>query len=258
MIAILLCAGFATRMYPLTKNFPKQLLPVAGRPALDYLMEQISGLPRMEAINLVTNARFVEHFAQWKNKWQTDIKRHGISLRICNDGATDNDNRLGAVADLALVLNSLTVVDGALVAAGDNIFRFSLNPLWQKFLDNDKNYIVAIPEDDPNRLRSTGVIELGRDNRVLKFYEKPASPPSLWLCPALYFLKPSALRLVDEYLRIPDAQDAPGYFVSYLVDREPVYAIRVNSKAMDIGTIESYEEANAALNDEPVILADGI
>lgn len=254
MIAILLCAGFATRMYPLTKNFPKPLLPVAGRPALDYLVEQILGLPGMKSISLVTNARFLEYFFEWRNKWQREIKGRGISLRIHNDGTTDNDSRLGAVADLALVLNSIKVADGVLVAAGDNIFRFSLKPLWQEFLENDKNYVVAIPESDPNRLRRTGVIELGSDDRVLKFHEKPENPPSLWVCPALYFLKRAALRLVDEYLSHPSAQDAPGYFISYLVKREPVYAIRVNSKAMDIGTIESYEEANALLLKEPVIL----
>ena len=255
MIAILLCAGFATRMYPLTKNFPKALLPVAGRPALDYLVEQILELPGMKSISLVTNARFLAHFIEWRNKWQREIKARGISLRIYNDGTTDNDNRLGAVADLALVLNSIKVADGVLVAAGDNIFRFSLKPLWQKFLENDKNYVVAIPESDPNRLRLTGVIELGSDGRVLKFHEKPENPPSLWVCPALYFLKPPALLLVDEYLSQPNAQDAPGYFISYLVNREPVHAIRVNSKAMDIGTIESYEEANALLLKEPVILS---
>ncbi|MGH7792271.1 MAG: sugar phosphate nucleotidyltransferase, partial [Thermodesulfobacteriota bacterium] len=186
MIAILLCAGFATRMYPLTKNFPKPLLPVAGRPALDYLVEQILELPGMESISLVTNARFLAHFIEWRNKWQREIKGRGISLTIYNDGTTDNDNRLGAVADLALVLNSIKVADGVLVAAGDNIFRFSLKPLWQKFLANDKNYVVAIPESDPNKLRRTGVIELGSDDRVLKFYEKPENPPSPWVCPALY------------------------------------------------------------------------
>jgi glucose-1-phosphate thymidylyltransferase len=256
MIAILLCAGFATRMYPLTKNFAKPLLPVAGRPALDYLMEQILELPRMESIHLVTNARFFDHFVEWWEKWQREIKGRGISLNLYNDGTTDNDNRLGAVVDLAFVLHSIEVTTGALIAAGDNIFRFSLKPLWQKVLENDKNYVVAIPESDPNKLRRTGVIELGSDDRVLKFHEKPENPPSPWVCPALYFLQPSALPLVDEYLGQPNAQDAPGHFISYLVNREPVYAIKVNSKATDIGTIESYEEANAVLLREPVILPD--
>jgi NDP-sugar pyrophosphorylase family protein len=154
------------------------------------------------------------------------------------------------------VLHSIEVTTGALIAAGDNIFRFSLKPLWQKVLENDKNYVVAIPESDPNKLRRTGVIELGSDDRVLKFHEKPENPPSPWVCPALYFLQPSALPLVDEYLGQPNAQDAPGHFISYLVNREPVYAIKVNSKATDIGTIESYEEANAVLLREPVILPD--
>lgn len=254
MIAILLCAGFATRMYPLTKNFPKPLLPVAGRPVLDYLMEQIIGLPKIKSIHVVTNARFFDHFVEWRGKWLPDMEGRGITLHIHNDGSTNNDNRLGAVADLAFVLHSIQVTSGALVAAGDNISRFSLKPIWQKFLDGDKNYLLALHENDTNRIKRTGVLELGPDDRVVRFHEKPKDPPSSWTCPAIYFLRPSALRRVDDYLALPDAQDAPGYFISYLVAKEPVYAIRIMGKSIDIGTIESYEEANAILSREPVVL----
>jgi glucose-1-phosphate thymidylyltransferase len=254
MIAILLCAGFATRLYPLTKNFPKPLLPVAGRPAIDYLIDQVTDLPGIESIHVVTNTSFINHFVEWRDKWLPDIERHDLTLNLHNDGSTDNDNRLGAVADLAFVLRSLEITTGALVAAGDNIFRFSLKPLWQQFLDNDRNYLLALPENDPYRIKRTGVLELGPDDRVVRFHEKPKDPPSSWTCPAIYFLKPSALSRVDEYLALPDARDAPGYFISYLVTREPVYAIKVMGKSIDIGTIESYEEANAIFTKEPVFL----
>lgn len=256
MIVVLLCAGFATRMYPLTKDLPKPLLQVAGREVLDYLMEQIMGFPEIESIHVVTNARFFYRFAEWRDGWKGEAERRGIPLHLHNDGATDNDNRLGAVADLAFVLRSVGGDKGALVAAGDNIFRFSLKPIWERFLEGDKNYLIAVPETDPNRLRRTGVLKLGMDDRVVEFHEKPVEPPSSWACPAAYFLKPSALSRVHEYLASPDARDAPGYFISYLVTKEPVYAIRVRGRTMDIGTIESYEEANAILSCEPVILAD--
>jgi len=254
MIAILLCAGFATRLYPLTKNFPKPLLLVAGRPAIDYLIDQVTDLPGIESIHVVTNTSFFKHFVEWRDKWLPDLERHDLTLNLHNDGSTDNDNRLGAVADLAFVLHSLEITTGALVAAGDNIFRFSLKPLWQQFLDNDRNYLLALPENDPYRIKRTGVLELGPDDRVVRFHEKPKDPPSSWTCPAIYFLKPSALSRVDEYLALPDARDAPGYFISYLVTREPVYAIKVMGKSIDIGTIESYEEANAIFTKEPVFL----
>jgi glucose-1-phosphate thymidylyltransferase len=243
-------------MYPLTKNFPKPLLQVAGRPVLDYLMDQIIGLPQMESIHVVTNARFFAHFDEWRYKWQRETEQRGITLHLYNDGSTDNENRLGAVADLAFVLHSLETLKGALVAAGDNIFRFSLRPYWQKFLDNNKNYLLAIPETDPSRLWRTGILELSLDDRVLQFHEKPKNPPSFWTCPAVYFLQPFALLRVDEYLSQPDAQDAPGYFISYLVTHEPVYAIKVKGKTWDIGSIESYEEANVILSREPVILPE--
>ncbi|HEX3036084.1 MAG TPA: nucleotidyltransferase family protein [Thermodesulfobacteriota bacterium] len=256
MITIILCAGFGTRMYPITKGIPKPLLQVGGRPALNYLMDQIIELRQIESIHIVTNALFYEHFDEWQHKWQRKIKGRDISLHLHNDGSTDNENRVGAITDLALVLHSLETITGTLVAAGDNIFRFSLKPLWERFLEADKNYVLALPEPDLQKLKRTGILELGSDDRVLRLQEKPSDPPSSWICPPLYFLQPSALIRVDEYLAQSDVNDAPGHFISYLVAQEPVYAIRVEGKRLDIGSFESYEEANLMLLRETVILPD--
>lgn len=256
MIAIILCAGFGTRMYPITKDFPKALLQVGGRPALNYLMDQIIELPQLESIHIVTNARFYGYFDEWQQKWRGKMKGRNMSLHLHNDGSTDNDNRLGAIADLALVLRSLKTVTGALVAGGDNVFRFSLKPLWQRFLDTDKNYVLALPETDPQKLKRSGILELGSDDQVLRLHEKPSDPPSTWVCPPLYFLQPSALHRVEEYVAQSGSNDAPGHFISYLVAQEPVYAIRVKGKRLDIGSFESYEGANLILLREPVIVPE--
>ncbi|MDQ7054768.1 MAG: nucleotidyltransferase family protein [candidate division KSB1 bacterium] len=257
MRAILLCAGFATRMYPLTRDFPKPLLPVAGRPVLDYLLDQLLNLPGLLEIALVTNARFYGHFEAWLGEREPRLRQAGMDMRLFNDGATANDNRLGAVGDLAFVLERLSDVQPTLVAAGDNIFRFSLQSAWERFRREKQNVILALPEDDPAKLRKTAVLELAENDRVLKLHEKPEQPTSHWMAPALYLLQPEALRLVPHYLQQSDAGDAPGYFIAYLVKKQPVYAMRVFGSRLDIGSPESYRHANVLLRSQPVIVESG-
>ncbi len=255
MIAILLCAGFATRMYPLTRNFPKPLLKVDTKPALDYLMDQLIALPQMESIHVVTNQLFYEDFLTWENRWKQVSTEYGVDLHLYNDGATNNENRLGAVKDLAFTVKSIKVVAPAIVAAGDNIFRFSLKPVVKKFIDSGKNIVIALEEIDIARKKQKAVLEIGPDDRVLRFYEKPMEASSDWACPPIYFLQPSALDRIHEFAARPDAGDSPGHFIEYLTDKEPVYALKVKGGRLDIGTIESYEEAKRILSREPVIVS---
>lgn len=255
MISILLCAGFATRMYPLTKNFPKPLLKVGGKHILDYLMDQLLGLPQIESIHVVTNGLFYLDFLKWQNTWKKVVKALRIDMYLYNDGATSNENRLGAVKDLAFVLNSLKTRAPTMIASGDNIFRFSLKTVAKEFIESKKNIVIALKEIDYNKKMQKGIIDIGPDNRVLKFYEKPIEAKSDWACPPVYFLQPSALKLVNEYVARPDAKDSPGNFVAYLVNHFKVYAIKVDGKRLDIGSRESYEEANSILSIEPVILS---
>jgi glucose-1-phosphate thymidylyltransferase len=255
MIAILLCAGFATRMYPLTKNFPKPLLKVGGRPVLDYLMDQLLVLPELESIHVVTNGLFYKRFLEWKTGWKKISSEFGIGIHLYNDGATVNEKRLGAVKDLALAVNSLKNIPPAIIAAGDNIFRFSLKPIAQRFIKTGENIVIALEEIDEVKKEQKGVLEIGPDNRVLRFCEEPIEASLHWACPPVYFLKPSALDYIEEYAARPDAGDSPGYFIEYLIDKEPVYAVKVSGERLDIGTIESYEAAHKILTNEPVILS---
>lgn len=248
MIAIILCAGFATRMHPLTENFPKPLLEVGGKPVLDHLTEQIMEFGGLESIYVVTNNRFFPVFLAWAEKREKRIAGKGVSLHIYNDGADKPAERLGAAGDLAFVLNSINEVDGALVAAGDNIFTFSLKPYWEMFVSGDKSYVLAVRTEDRERLKRTGVLELGEENRVTAFHEKPERPPSEYACPALYFLKPEALALIDEYLSSPEAADDIGLYVSYLAVRSGLYAHVVEGDTIDIGSIESYEKAKSVFD----------
>jgi glucose-1-phosphate thymidylyltransferase len=252
MIAILLCAGFAVRMYPLTKDFPKPLLSIADRPVMDYLMDQLLDLKDLHAIHVITNARFHSHFDSWRQTWLPGLAAQGITLEIHNDGATANENRLGACADLQFGLRQIAGSSKMLVSAGDNIFRFAIAPLWQEFLKSTDHYIIALPETDQSKLLRTGVLDLGTDDRVWRLHEKPQDPPSTWCCPPLYFLQPSARLRLDEFMQLSHHRDAPGHFIDYLCQKEAVFAFKVNvGGRLDIGNMDSYRRADELMRSEP-------
>jgi glucose-1-phosphate thymidylyltransferase len=252
LIAILLCAGYATRMYPFTKDFPKPLLPVAGKPVLDYLMAQLLEFKDLDSVHIITNDRFAAHFETWRKKWTETSPSGGFRLIVHNDGSTDNANRLGASKDLAWVLSRLPETDGMLVSAGDNIFRFRLEPIWRRFLRSDHHYILALPENDEEKLKRTGVIEFGKKDRALRLHEKPAHPPSNWSCPAIYFFQKSVEPVLGEFLETSGNLDAPGHFVGFLCRKSHVKAIRVAASRLDIGSIEDYHKADRLLRSEPI------
>ncbi len=247
MIAVLLCAGYGTRMYPLTRHRPKPLLPVAGRPALDYLMDQLIALEALQAIHLVTNARFFDDFTEWSIRWRPQLEKRKRRLVLHNDGSTAAANRLGACRDLKLVLDRTDSGEGFLVAAGDNIFRFDLPPLWSDFRRGGCHRLVALPEESRARLRQTGVPLWGAGDRVRDLIEKPDRPFSNWCCPALYFLKPSAVTRLADFLQTTAATDAPGHFMGYLCRREAVAAFRLKATRLDIGDAAGYRLAERVL-----------
>ena len=252
MNAIVLCAGFATRMEPLTEHFPKPLLPVADRPVIDYLMDQLAGLPQLSTIYIVTNDRFFNHFDRWRREWVQAGGPGAATVNIVNDGATANENRLGAVADLQLAIKQIGERSPMLVSAGDNIYRFQLRPLWDAFVGGDHHRIVALPEADKNRLKKTGVLELAADDRVLRLQEKPQRPASNWFCPPLYFLKGSVTAALDAFLDASPNRDAPGHFIAYLCRKQPVYASRLTASRLDIGSIDTYRQADRLLRKHPI------
>ncbi len=251
MIAVLLCAGYATRLHPLTRDFPKPLLPVADKPVIEYLMNQIDGLPEIESLHVVTNAKFYAHFSRWAAR----VGRPGrvaAPITVHNDGTSCNANRLGAVADLHFVLQRLMPSMPMLVSAADNIFRFSIAGTWQRFLSANRHVVIALPQTDPGQLQRTGVLELGDQDRVLRLHEKPHHPPSTWSCPPLYFLQPSARKHLESLVAMGNPPDAPGHFIDYLCRREDVLAHKVDGTRLDIGDITSYRDADQRLRREPL------
>ena len=247
MIAVVLCAGFATRMRPLTDTMPKPLLRVADRAVLDYLMDQIVGLPDIEAIHIVSNGKFFNDFCRWLDTRESGCASGGIPVQIHNDFALGNRNRLGAAADLHFVLEKIDRPGRVLVSAGDNIYRFAIQPLWQQFRLSAHHHVVALPETDRQKLMKTGVLELEATGRVLRLHEKPRRPISQWTCPPLYFFQPSVWQQLERFLKTPGNHDAPGHFIDYLCRREAVDAFRLRATRLDIGSTESYLAADRLL-----------
>ena len=246
MKAVLLCAGFGTRLHPLTRDFPKPLLPVRGRPLVDDFVGQLLATRRIEAFTVVTNGRFAAHFEAWCAELRA--RAPGLAVELVNDGAQDDASRLGAVRDLAAALGGAAPDAPVLVAAGDNLFRFDLPAFLADHAEAPRNLILVHPETDAARLRRSGVAVVGEGGRVERFVEKPPEPPSDLSCPPVYVLQPGALARLPEFLAEAPGSDAPGTFLAWLVTREPVYAHVMRGTRYDVGTVESYRGAEAWLD----------
>lgn len=251
MRAILLCAGFATRLFPLTRDRAKPLLPVAGRPILEHLLDPLLELGRIDETVIVTNARFHSEFDRWLSLYRRRRPRH--RFRLLNDGATDNEHRLGAVRDLALAVAEVGRETPTLVAAADNLFRFSLKRFFEDFAAHPRSLVLRYREPDRDRLRRTGVVKVDEEDsgRILEFREKPEEPESTWACPAFYLFEPEALALPDRFLSEAPETDAPGHFIAWLSRHLPVYTHLMRGVRLDVGDLESYRRAEAWLR-EPV------
>lgn len=249
MTGIILAAGYATRLYPLTRDFPKPLLEVAGRSILDRIVDNARRVSGMQRLVVVTNSRFASHFEDWRyarfGAGGRSADGDGPRVDIMDDGSTSNANRIGALADLHLAVDEAGVDDDALVLAGDNLFDFELSDFAGFFRDAGCDCITAHELSDVEQLRRTGVAELAEDGRVLHFAEKPAEPRSAWAVPPFYaYTRRTLHERLPAYLAQGGEGDAPGSFVPWLIERAPVYAFRFEGSRHDIGNRESYERVS--------------
>lgn len=250
MIAVILAAGYATRLYPLTRDVPKPLLEVAGRSIVDRIIDNAEGIADLREIVVVTNHRFVEHFQRWADTRRSSSSR---GIRVIDDGSTSNENRLGALSDLKLAVDVLVergLDQPVLVLAGDNLFDFDLCDLAVFAGERESDCITAHRQDDVEALRRTGVVELSHDNRVLSFAEKPAEPKSTWAVPPVYVYRPETLKVdLPNFLSEENESDAPGSFIPWLIQRKPVYAFSFTGGRYDIGNLASYEAVKRVFED---------
>jgi glucose-1-phosphate thymidylyltransferase len=239
MKAVILAAGYATRLYPLTLDCPKALLPVGGRPMVEHLLSWLAEIEGLDEIHLVTNSKFVRVFREW-------AAGRGRGVHIIDDGTTADESKLGAIGDLDLAIRKSEIDDDLLVLAGDNLFSESFAPFAEFGRSKDAPALGVYDVGDLDAITRYNAIELDVDDRVTFFEEKPENPRSTWTGIALYFYPRASLGLVREYLDDGNNPDQPGRLVEWLYPRIPVYAWRVPGRWYDVGSKETLAEADHA------------
>ena len=236
MKCLFLAAGYATRLYPLTENFPKPLLEVAGKPILDWLIDDMTQSGLVDEFIVISNHKFAHIFEDWA------AKHTQLSIKVIDDGTNSNETRLGAVKDIQFAIEQLQLDDNLLVMAGDNLLDFSLADFIHYAIGKQATCIMRYYEANEVRLHKSGVAEVAADDRVLSFVEKPAEPRSHWCVPAFYYYIREDSHKIQQAIDNGCGTDAPGSFISWLCGHTNVYAWEMPGQRYDIGNLESYEQ----------------
>ena len=238
MKCVLLAAGYATRMYPLTENFPKPLLEVGGKTILDWIVDDLASGGKIDSYVVISNHKFLQHFEKW-----VALKRtQGFAVELLDDGSTDNDNRLGAVKDIEFAIDALKLDDDLLVLAGDNVMDFSFNSFISYFEEKQTTCIMRYRVPGLEGPCKFGVATVDDSGRVLNMVEKPLVPESEWAVPPFYIYKRSDLNLFAKGIASGCKTDAPGSFIEWLCKQTVVHAYEMPGQRFDVGSIEGYEK----------------
>ena len=235
MKTIVLAAGYATRLYPLTENFPKPLLAIGESTILDRMLDDIDTIPKIDGHIVVTNHKFSGIFGKWAET------RTGI--RILDDGSETNETRLGAVRDLILAIETFDIDEDILVVAADNILDFSFRGFVDAFHEKGTSMIMCHYEPEIWKLQRTGVIAVDENMRVLQMQEKPEVPVSHWAVPPFYIYRKEDLPIIRAALEHGCGSDAPGNLAHYMVKASVLHAWPMPAGRLDIGSLDTYEEA---------------
>ncbi len=237
MKALILAAGYATRLYPLTETTPKHLLEIGGRPMIDWVLERLDPLDGLDAVYLATNAKFAPAFAAWA------AAREGGQVVVIDDGTTSEDDRLGAIGDIGLVLDREAIDDDLIVVAGDNLFTGRIEGLVDEGRRRERPVLAVYDVGDPELMSQFNTVETDTDGRITYFEEKPERARSTLAGIALYWYPREVLPLIHTYLGEANNPDQPGRLVEWLYTRTPVYTWELRGKWYDIGTPEQLEAA---------------
>ena len=241
MNAIFLCAGYGTRLHPLTKDKPKPLLPIGGRALLNHLIEKLEAIKSLDQIVIVSNALFYQQFVQWKKTISTKKK-----ITIVNDGTSHNDQRLGAIQDLKLGMKACIKQSDLMVLAGDNLFDTDLSEFASYVASKRPAVTVVGVYDVQDRTLASkyGLIKTDSSGKIIAFLEKPKDPLTTLASMGIYFFPKETLAYVDRYLQSHGNPDAPGFYISWLTDQIDVYAFPFKGTWFDIGDLNSYYKAD--------------
>jgi glucose-1-phosphate thymidylyltransferase len=243
MKALILAAGYATRLYPLTKEYPKPLLTVNHKPIINYIVDKLEPIPGIDEIIVVTNSKFFPRFKSWRKKL-----RCRKAITVLDDLTKDNQHRLGAIGDMGFAITREKIKDDLLVIGGDNIFDGNL----QDFIaftgkHHNKPVIGAFNIRYKSKASHYGVMKLDKNKRVVDFQEKPKKPHSAIVAMCLYYFPKDELRLIREYQKKKDKKhDATGFYIDWLRKKINVYSFVFKGRWYDIGDHKFYGEAKAS------------
>jgi glucose-1-phosphate thymidylyltransferase len=241
MKLIILAAGYATRLYPLTLNQPKSLLTVAGKPMIDHVLDCLSDIEDLDEALLVTNSRFCGHFQRWIDAHAR--RPNHIPCTLVNDQSTSELDRLGAIGDLQFALTKHAVQEDIIVVAADNLFSASLAPFGSYCRKMQTPVLATYDVGDIEQIRKYNALSLDAEGRIVFFEEKPVHPKSTLTGIALYYYPESCLPLISQYMTEGNNPDQPGRLIQWLYPRIPVYTWQFHGRWYDIGSVETLNEA---------------
>lgn len=242
MKAVITAAGYASRLWPLTKDTPKPLLEVKGKPLIGHILDKIAELPAVDSVFVVTNAKFYPAFEEWLNSVKPSLS---IPVKLLNDGTSSNDDRLGQVGDIRFVMEKEGIDDDLVVVAGDNLFNFSLLPSYGLFVQKRNHILNPLWESKSYRAaRESGSVVIDEQTgEFVEFMEKSPMPKSTLISLGIYYFPKEKLGLIRRYVDEKNSPDKMGFFLMWLMRQEPVIGHVYTDTWFDIGWIEALEKA---------------
>ena len=235
MKCLILAAGYATRLYPLTENFPKPLLSVGDKTILDWLVDDIDTTKKISEYVVISNHKYAHHFEEWANTKEQKIT-------VLDDGTSTNETRLGAVKDIQFAIDKLDIDEDVLVIAGDNVLDFSLTEFIDYAVNKNTSCVMRYYEKDEKRLVKSGVVTIDENDKVLDMTEKSPTPATHWCCPPFYYYTKEDTAMVQKGIESGCGTDAPGSYIAWLCRQTVIHAMEMPGKRYDIGNMDSYRK----------------
>ncbi len=235
MKALILAAGYATRLYPLNQKLPKALLPIGNETILGHIVSLVNQIPDCREIIIVANHKFIEDFNLWLFSYQGSLP-----IRLLDDGTSDVAESLGAIGDICYAIEKEQIDEELLIIAGDNYFDFSLTDFLAVCRRENQDGVCVKPVEDPAMLSQMGVVLLDQDKNIINIEEKPALPKSNLAMYAIYYYRQETVKLFRQYRQEGKKMDAPGNFIVWLYPRQPIITYMIEGQCHDVGSLESY------------------
>jgi len=240
MKALILAGGYAKRLWPVTKNMPKQLLPVAGKPIIEYPIENIELTKGIKEVIISVNAYFESNFREWFTKYQFRKKTTLVIEKTYSE-----EEKLGSIGALNYLINELKINDDILIVGGDNIFDFSLRKFINYYREKKKSVVALYNIRDKSKIKAMyGIAETDKNNKIIGFEEKPKKPKTSLVNTACYILSKNDIKLIPQYIEEGNNRDALGYLLKWLIKKRPLYGFTFDSQWFDIGSFDAYDAAN--------------